>query len=140
MRSFLLFFVALVALGCSSKVSPDALHKLNGYWEIESVKNPDGKVKDYTISESIDYIEWKDGKGYRQKMIQQLEGKFQSNGIKETLTLLPDSKATTIECQTTYAHWKEEILTLSDTHFSIKNEQDFIYTYKKYTPLAVSHE
>lgn len=140
MKHFLLTFLFLMCLGCSNKISRAEVSKLNGYWEIESVKNPDGEVKDYTVNTSVDYIELKDGKGYRQKMIQKMEGKFQSNGIKESLNLKSDNNRLILECKTNYAQWTEEIRSITDDHFSIINDQDFIYTYKRYQPLAITHE
>lgn len=132
--------VLLVLVSCNKKVQPSELEKLNGYWEIVSVKGPEGKEKEYSINTTIDYIEFKNGKGFRQKMVPQFNGKYQSNGIKETLTLLDNKEKTILKCQTGYADWTEEIIEISDQGFRIKNSLDLIYTYKKYEPIDVSHE
>lgn len=137
-KIFLLFIITLIITACNSKVNPNDLDKLNGYWEIESVETIDGETKKYEANTNVDYIEYKNQKGYRQKLVPLLDGTFQSNGLKEEMQLLPNEKQSVFVCKTKYAEWKEEIIELSDNNFSLKNEQGLIYHYKKFTPIEIS--
>ncbi len=135
-----IFLVLVLLVSCTKKITPSELDKLNGYWEIVAVKGPEGNEKEYSVNTTVEYIEFKNGKGFRQKMVPQFNGKYQSNGIKESLILLNNKEKTILKCQTEYADWTEEIIEISDEGFRIKNSLDIIYTYKKYEPITVSHE
>ena len=51
----LIVLITLFSVGCN-KNNIDSIEHLEGYWEIESVILIDGNQKDYTFSDTIDYI------------------------------------------------------------------------------------
>jgi len=132
----------LLVMGCQSKVDKSTLDKINGYWEITTVKTPDGENKEYKVNTTVDYFEIKDGKGFRQKVMPQLDGKgtFLTNELKEELVLDSASDGVVFQCKTNYATWKETVIKLNEEELVIENDQNIIYHYKRYTPIKISNE
>lgn len=139
-KDFLLFFILILCSSCHKTVNPEELDKLNGYWEIVSVKTPDGAEKEFAANTDVDYIEYKNGKGFRQKMTPQFDGTFKTNDLKEQITLKKDTDRSILHCKTEFAAWEEEIISLSEETFKMKNEQDIIYHYKRYAPINIQPE
>ncbi|QBZ98142.1 hypothetical protein [Flavobacterium sangjuense] len=131
----LLLFVLLL-ISCHSNVKKEDVTKLNGYWEIKQVKFSTGKTKDYKVNETIDYFELKDKHGFRQKVMPQFDGKFQTNGIRENIKVIEKNNAVFIEYNTKFGKWKEEIITIDDSTLVLKNKEKIEYTYKKFKPFS----
>lgn len=132
----LLFFVLLL-ISCHSNVKKEDITKLNGYWEIKQVKFSTGKTKDYKVNETIDYFELKDNQGFRQKVMPQFDGKFQTNGIKENIKVIEKGNVFFIEYNTKYGKWEEEIIIIEDSVLVLKNKEKLEYTYKKFKPFSL---
>jgi hypothetical protein len=131
----LLFIMLLVS--CHSNVKKEDIKKLNGYWEIKEVKFSTGKTKDYKINETIDYFELKSNKGFRQKVMPQFDGKFQTNGIKENIKVVENDNSFFLEYNTKFGKWKEEIISIEDSILVLKNKENLEYTYKKFKPFSL---
>ena len=123
-------------------VKKEDLKKLNGYWEIKQVKFSTGKTKDYKINETIDYFELRQAQvdnklvGFRQKVMPQFDGKFQTNGIKENIKVVENDNTFFLEYNTKYGKWKEEIISIEDSILVLKNKENLEYTYKKFKPFS----
>ena len=131
------FIFIMLLISCDSNVKKEDLKKLNGYWEIKQVKFSTGKTKDYKINETIDYFELKSNKGFRQKVMPQFDGKFQTNGIKENIKVVENDNSFFLEYNTKYGKWKEEIITIQDSILVLKNKENLEYTYKKFKPFSL---
>lgn len=129
--------VAFLVISCNSKVSPEELNKINGYWEVTLVETPDGEEKEYGMSTAVDYIELKDNSGFRQKVVPQIDGKYFTNDVKELITVKDSASATYLVYKTDYANWTEELVKVSDEVLVVKNDQDFIYHYKRFEPIKI---
>lgn len=130
-------FFALLLFSCHSNVKKEDIVKLNGYWEIKQVKFSTGKTKDYKVNETIDYFQLKDNEGFRQKVMPQFDGKFQTNGIRENIKVLEKNNSVFIEYNTKYGKWEEEIITIEDSTLVLKNKEKLEYTYKKFKPFSL---
>ena len=106
--------LTLLLISCHNKVKKGDLHNLNGYWEIKQVKLSNGENKDYKVNETIDFFELKNNAGFRQKVMPQFDGKFKTNGIKETIKIIEKDHTFYIEYQTNYGKWQEEIVEIAD--------------------------
>jgi hypothetical protein len=104
---------------------------LNGYWEIEKVELPDGDKKEYKVNETIDFFKLEGNKGFRKKVMPQLDGTYLTNDIQEDIVIVVKDGDATIQYKTTYASWNEEIIELTKDKLVIKNQQDFEYHYKR---------
>lgn len=131
MKYFVLLVFSVI-ISCKEQVSVKEISKLNGYWEIEKVELPDGNSKEYKINESIDHFELNDSlKGFRKKVILQLEGKLLTNDVKENIEAIITDGLLFLNYSTDYAEWKEEVLELSDKKLVLKNESGITYFYKR---------
>ena len=136
MKKIGLLLFALLLISCHPNVKKENIDKLNGYWEIKQVKFSTGKTKDYKINETIDYFELKDNQGFRQKVMPQLDGKFITNNIKETIKVVQEDNSFFIEYNTKFGKWKEEIISIEDSVLVLKNKENLEYTYKKFKPFS----
>lgn len=135
--NFLVLLFIMLLVSCHSNVKKEDIKKLNGYWEIKLVKFSTGKTKDYKINETIDYFELKSNKGFRQKVMPQFDGKFQTNGIKENIKVVENDNSFFLEYNTKYGKWKEEIISIEDSILVLKNKENLEYTYKKFKPFSL---
>lgn len=131
----LLFLVLFIS--CQQQVSPEAISKINGYWEIQKVELPDGKEKEYKINETVDYFEWNGNKGFRKKVKPQLDGTFLTNNEAEEIHISDSSGSYVIQYKTAYAQWNEEIIALTDSVLVLKNKQNLEYHYKRFIPFSL---
>ena len=137
MKKIGLLLFALLLISCQSNIKKESITKLNGYWEIKQVKFSTGKTKDYKINETIDYFELKDNQGFRQKVMPQFDGKYQTNGIKENIKIVEKDNAYFIEYNTKFGKWNEEIITIEDSTLVLKNKENLEYMYKKFKPFSL---
>jgi hypothetical protein len=132
----------MLLISCHSNVKKEDIAKINGYWEIKQVKFSTGKTKDYKINETIDYFELRQAQvdnklvGFRQKVMPQFDGKFQTNGIKENIKVVENDNSFFLEYNTKYGKWKEEIISIEDSILVLKNKENLEYTYKKFKPFS----
>ena len=134
--NFLVLLFIMLLVSCHSNVKKEDIKKLNGYWEIKEVKFSTGKTKDYKVNETIDYFELKSNKGFRQKVMPQFDGKFQTNGIKENIKVVENDNSFFLEYNTKFGKWKEEIISIEDSILVLKNKENLEYTYKKFKPFS----
>ena len=135
--NFLVLLFIMLLVSCYSNVKKEDIKKLNGYWEIKLVKFSTGKTKDYKVNETIDYFELKSNKGFRQKVMPQFDGKFQTNGIKENIKVVENDNSFFLEYNTKFGKWKEEIISIEDSILVLKNKENLEYTYKKFKPFSL---
>ena len=135
--NFLVLLFIMLLVSCHSNVEKEDIKKLNGYWEINQVKFSTGKTKDYKVNETIDYFELKSNKGFRQKVMPQFDGKFQTNGIKENIKVVENDNSFFLEYNTKFGKWKEEIISIEDSILVLKNKENLEYTYKKFKPFSL---
>jgi len=131
MKKIILFLVFGLFLSCKQSISESDLQNLNGYWEIEKVELPDGDKKEYKVNETIDFFKITDKKGFRSKVMPQIDGTYLTNDLKEDVVVVLKDGDATIQYKTNYANWDEEIIELSTDKLVVKNQQDFEYHYKR---------
>ena len=136
MKKLVLLVFAVLLVSCHSNVKKENITKINGYWEIKQVKFSTGKIKDYKINETIDYFELKSNTGFRQKVMPQFDGKFQTTGIKEDIKLVEKDNTFFIEYTTKFGKWNEEIIIIEDSTLVLRNQEKIEYTYKKFKPFS----
>jgi hypothetical protein len=131
MKKIILFLVFGLFLSCKQSISEADLQNLNGYWEIEKVELPDGDKKEYKVNETIDFFKINDKKGFRSKVMPQIDGTYLTNDLKEDVIIVLKDGDATIQYKTNYANWNEEIIELSKDKLVVKNQQDLEYHYKR---------
>jgi len=129
---------AFLWISCSKPVSDEELKNLSGYWEISEVKTADGDTKEFQSNNNVDYFELDGRKGSRIKVVPQLDGKKQSNGIAEHFIALDSANTTYLKYASDYAKWTEKVDKITTDELVIINQNDIKYTYKRYTPIVIN--
>lgn len=127
-----LFFLLMA---CASEVKPESLNQLNGYWEIEKVVYPDGAEKKYDLNELVDFFELQELKGFRKKVRPNFDGTYEVSADAESFQIQQKDEGFFIMYSNTMSSWEEQILSLEKNRFSVVNESNFTYHYKRYKPL-----
>lgn len=127
MKKIVLLLFVLTCLSCTK----DAGQALNGYWEIKSVTLPGGKEKEYTASPTVDYFEIKGNKGFRKKVMPQVDGTYMASDSSEDITLTEKDGKTYLDYSTKFAKWQEELVSVNDDALVIKNAHGIEYHYIK---------
>lgn len=130
-NSFKIVLISLLFIACKQKVLPADIAKINGYWEIEKVVFDKGDDKDYSMNETYDFFEIKDNKGFRKKVMPQLDGTFLVNDTQEAVTVRFVGEQVYLDYKTPFMKWSEEIITLTDAELVVVNADKKEYHYKK---------
>ncbi|OMP30451.1 lipocalin family protein [Mangrovimonas sp. DI 80] len=135
---FKLFFTVLACftLFHCGKNPETSLQYLNGYWEIKEVTLADGSKREYTFSNTIDFIELNDSLvGFRKKLTPTLEGTFKTSGDAENIKAIIQHDSLILEYTTPFSNWKETVLKATEDKLLIVNAQKDLYLYSRYEPL-----
>ena len=132
---FLAVILILLMVGCSSKITQKDLDHLNGYWEIEKVIFPDGSSKSYRINETVDFIELTKNEGYRKKVRPRLNGTYEVSADAEPFIVLGREGVFSIRYSNELSEWEEQIKYIGEDKFSVVNQENITYHYKRYKPL-----
>ena len=137
MKRILLLIVLVSVLSCKQKITEADLSNLNGYWEIEKVELPDGDKKEYKVNETIDFFKIEANKGFRKKVMPQLDGTYLTNDVQEAVVVVVKDGDASLQYKTTYASWNEEIIELTKDKLVVKNQQEIEYYYKRPAKFSV---
>ncbi|WP_250434260.1 hypothetical protein [Hanstruepera flava] len=114
------------------------LSHLDGYWEIKSVTFKDGTKKEYTFSDTIDFLSLTDSLfGIRKKMKPNFSGYFETSKDSERFEIKLENDSVNVYYQTPYDSWKETILELSESELVVSNKRGAIYSYIRYQPINI---
>ena len=136
----LIVFISFLFLNC--KQDPQLmLPHLNGYWEIQEVTLKDGSKKEYTFSNTIDYLEITDSlKGFRKKLKPNLMGTFETSKDKEYITVSFKNDSLHLNYSTPYLEWQETVLKANENELLIVNSNKDMYLYKRYESIDINAE
>ncbi|MDC8000865.1 hypothetical protein POV26_07440 [Aequorivita todarodis] len=124
--------ITLLFVSCE-KPDPEAQKQnLSGYWEIKTVKMPDGEKKEFNINTVIDHIEVKGDSGARTKVSPRFDGTFRTNGVSENFTLKIEDDSLRMYYKTPFDAWKETVIKAEDSTLAVINRDNKIYTYSKF--------
>ena len=138
MKNISIIAYVLFISGCTDSVVKKDLHLLNGYWEIAKVTFPDGNHKEYKANTSIDYISVTDNEGFRKKVQPKLDGTFDTSDDAVAFSILETENGLAFSYKNELSEWMEELIELSHTHFSTKNEEGLIYKYQRFEPININ--
>lgn len=132
MKNILIFLFLLLFYSCGKKYPEIDSDKLSGYWEIQKVHFPDGNEKDFDVNLTVDHIELKGETGSRVKVNPNLDGTFTTNGVAEEFVLKFENDSLRMHYKTAFDEWTETVLEADDEMLKVKNENQVIYSYKKF--------
>ena len=137
MRAITNMLIILSVFGCASPPTLEQVPKLNGYWEIATVTFANGQEKEYGLSTTVDYIEISDGKGFKKKMQPKLDGTFSTSNDAEFFTVSKREESLFLQYKNDLSQWEEQLLKISDDSYTVINEEQISYTYRRYTEINV---
>jgi hypothetical protein len=137
MRGISILAFAYLIIGCSDTLSKKDLDQLNGYWEIAKVSFQDGNTKEYKVSTSVDFIKIDSLKGFRKKVQPKFDGTFDTSNDAEFFSITEQNGEFIFHYKNNLSEWKETILKISKDNFSVSNEADIVYEYKRFNPINV---
>ena len=129
---FALLIVILFFLSCEKPNPETQKQNLSGYWEIKTVKMPDGEKREFNINTVIDHIEVKGDSGARTKVSPRFDGTFRTNGVSENFTLKIEEDSLRMYYKTPFDEWKETVFLAKDSTLTVINRDNKIYTYSKF--------
>lgn len=134
-----LFLTTLFFFGC--KPHPvDYIEFINGYWEIENVYKNGKLLKEFKISQEIDYFRINnDLSGFRKKLKPNFNGSYTTSKDQLNFKLeIKFNKRLIIVYEDNNTIFVEEITKVNKTNLSIKNDKGMVYNYKPYKPLELN--
>ena len=135
MKQLLSLAMIFIFFGCSTSVAEEDLKQLNGYWEITEVTFPDGNTKDFKVNPTVDYIELEGLAGFRKKMQPKFDGSFTTSNDAEPFTIERKENIFEFHYKNDMSEWREQIIDVSNNTFSVVNETNVTYTYKRFEPI-----
>ena len=134
-----LFLTTLFFFGC--KPQPiDYIEFINGYWEIENVYKNGKLLKEFKISQEIDYFRINnDLSGFRKKLKPNFNGSYTTSKDQLNFKLeIKFNKRLIIVYEDNNTIFVEEITKVNKTNLSIRNDKGMVYNYKAYKPLELN--
>ncbi len=136
MKNIVLIILLSVAVtSCNQQTPEEKLTKLNGYWEIEKVEFSRDSIKEFRMSENVDYFEIEDGIGFRKKVRPQYDGTYIVTEDAEKIEAKIENDSLNLYYSTPFDSWKETVLKAGEDKMSIKNNRGLIYHYKRFKSL-----
>ncbi|MFS4456656.1 hypothetical protein [Maribacter sp. 2304DJ31-5] len=131
-------FLVLLCVACTNSITENDLRLLNGYWEISEVEFPNGQKKVYKVNMNIDFIKIDSLKGFRKKVNPKFNGNFETSDDAEPFIILKEENIFIMHYKNDLSAWREVIQEISESSFSVKNNDNIIYHYKRYEPLKIT--
>lgn len=135
-----LLILAFLITGCNNQDPAEQLDHLNGYWEIERVEISKDSIRDFKINEIVDFIEIKDGTGFRKKVRPEFDGTYTVTDDSEKVVAKIEEGKLNLYYTTAFDSWKETVVKAEKDKLSLKNDRGLIYHYKRFTPLLSDYE
>ncbi len=137
MRKLVSLLLFLCFLACSEKISVSDLNHINGYWEIEEVKFPDGESKEYNVNMTIDYFEYNNMKGFRKKVQPKFDGTYITSNDATSFQINERDGFFWMSYQNDLSSWEEQITKITTTHMVVKNKEGLYYHYRRFQSINV---
>jgi hypothetical protein len=130
-RSIYLFITVTLFAACGSSVNESSLKNLNGYWEVQKVVFPDGSEKILPPSETHDYYEFKNSKGFRKKVSPLVTGNYLVNDLKDEFVIATKENKFYMNYKTFLSAWSEQIQSIDESQLVLESEEHYQYYYKR---------
>lgn len=123
--------LSFLLISCTTSVNQSSLKNLNGYWEVEKVVFPDGSEKILPPSETHDYYEYKNQKGFRKKVTPLVTGNYLVNDLKDEFVVVKKEGGFSMNYKTFLSKWSEQIKSIDADHLVLESEEHYQYYYKR---------
>ena len=101
----------------------------------------DGTKKIYEFNDTIDYIKLSDSlTGFRKKLRPKLTGGYETSNDLETFEIKIEHDSLNVYYSTSFAQWKETVISASEQELLIINKAKVRYLYKRFQPLNLDND
>lgn len=138
MQKLLLLLFWLLLFSCGRNIDRADLENLNGYWEIEEVEDPSGHSRNYGLNATIDFLNLEGAKGYRKKVQPQVDGTFITSDDAAFFSIKRKDDSYYMIYRDGDSEWEEQLVRLGPESFSVVNQENYTYHYKRYQPLVTT--
>lgn len=128
---YFLLFISLMA--CDTQTPQEKIDNLNGYWAISKAELADGQIKEYHFNAVVDYIEIKDGQGFRKKVKPKLDGTYLVTDKMETINIKIENDSIHLYYTTEMDQWRETMVSSKKNELVFLNKHGNKYTYQRFT-------
>lgn len=138
MKNFYYLLLLITTLSCGN--SPEEkLQHLNGYWEIAKLDDGTGNIKEFGMSQNIDFFEMNpEGTGVRKKVQPDALGAFKAGASSENIdAIIQENGEVFLKFTTAFDSWQEKLFRADEHTLILINEDYKIYTYRRYKPLVI---
>lgn len=129
--SISIILASLLFTACGSSVTESSLKNLNGYWEVQKVEFPNGSEKTLPPSETHDYYEFKQNKGFRKKVMPLVTGNYLVNDLKDEFVVVEKEGEYYMNYKTFLSAWSEQIKSIDKDQLVLESEEHYLYYYKR---------
>ena len=137
MKNICYLILLLIITSCSQS-DTETLKNINGYWEIATIENTAGQVKEFGMSQNIDFFQIKeDGTGVRKKVQPNALGQFTTSQSSENINVVNENDLLQLEYTTNFDTWRETVRKATKEELILINKDGLIYTYRRYKPLVI---
>lgn len=137
MKNFFNILLLFFAIGCTQS-NEEKLEHINGYWEIAQIETIDGQVREYGMSQNIDFFQIDStGKGIRKKVQPDALGSFTTSQASENIDVYEEGGSLKLQYTTSLDTWIETVKKATNDELILVNETGITYTYRKYKPLVL---
>lgn len=136
-RALLLFCGIIFFISCGRDPSPDDVHFIDGYWEIQKVTFSDGVEKAYSVNTAIEYFKWDGTTGYRKKMQPTVDGKYLTSNDALPMEVIWRDGVLLLGFSGGDSQWEEEVLKLDSLKLTTRHSNGILYSYKRYEPFSL---
>ncbi len=137
--SFVIHCLMLTILLSCSGSSNIKINDLEGYWQIESVKEKGETFPLDDRSPLYDYYHLEKNTGFRKKVKPLFNGTFETSEDITAIKLIYKDEKTVLQFSTTWNTWTEEIISLTPSSLVLQH-QGRTYHYKKASLLNLEDE
>ncbi|UCD60495.1 MAG: hypothetical protein JSV59_11500 [Flavobacteriaceae bacterium] len=137
MQKWLTLLLFFCFLACSERISESDLNYINGYWEIQEVKFPNGKTKEYDINMTIDYFKFDKIQGFRKKMQPKFDGTFNTSSDAESFQIIEKDGSFWMHYKNDLSIWEEQIIKINKTSMVVKNKEGLSYHYRRFKTINI---
>lgn len=134
-----IYILIIISIFACSQSPEEALQHLDGYWEIADVTFTDGRKKEFSISQNIDFFEIKeDQTGIRKKVQPDINGHFTASKSVNNIDIETIHDTLVLKYATAHDTWQEKVISATKEQLILLSNNGTVYTYRRYKPLIIN--
>jgi hypothetical protein len=130
MKIVFLSLCLVLAVSCQQPNPDDQLEKLQGYWNIDTVVQEDGTVKEFPFSNHMDFFEIQENVGTKSRVSPTYDGSFIVYGDPIKFVWEIEEDKLILRFRDGEQSYSQEVKKVSNEVLQLVHENGMIYNYK----------